>query len=711
MAIDLKGQFFNVTQEKVQKGQPINLDFSVVNNGDKDVDPFTFDIFLSRDGEISEDDRKIGYYEIVDGLEAGKDSGLKSYRYFTPAANSSFWLEDDDTYTVGIRLDPKHKYFESNEDNNSNVGLGVDSDTVQIADFGSSDLKGEYLNVLGDKEITAGEKINLSFGIKNDSTEMANPFSVDIYLSSSEDFSAGNVVKLGTYDIVKNLAGGNGTGEKRFAYNAPKLGHPIWENGNGKYYVAFDIDPDNQVAETNENNNSGQGEGIDYAGVNVTGLNNAADLVVTNFKAPENAKAGDTVTVEYEIANQGGTEADLFAAGFYLFGEDYLANNESLDRDDVPEVFLLQGDRDDAAITLEAGESTGMMSTELTLPETWGGYSGNGDYYLGVEADVFDDVVEISDANNSLTAEMVDYQQVSLEAPVNNTVDLVGTNFEVVQDQIIPGQEFDLGFTVKNEGLAPVDNFYFELYLSQDANISAEEDIYLGRYDIRDGLGGMKDTDLSGDIPRSIRYTAPDAENPFWSEGDGTYYAGMIIDPANDVMETNEDNNSNVGEGLDYVSTYVTGLGTVADLKTNGSFDVQPETINTGDQFQVSYDIFNEGTEAADLFAAGFYLFTEDYLMNNDALSIDDRPQVYLLQGDRNDAAISLEPGTGTGVVTTELTMPSDWDGFAMGSGDYYIGVAADPYNDIIESDEMNNSLVGEFIDYERVTINVAADI
>ena len=711
MAIDLKGQFFNVTQEKVQKGQPINLDFSVVNNGDKDVDPFTFDIFLSRDGEISEDDRKIGYYEIVDGLEAGKDSGLKSYRYFTPAANSSFWLEDDDTYTVGIRLDPKHKYFESNEDNNSNVGLGVDSDTVQIADFGSSDLKGEYLNVLGDKEITAGEKINLSFGIKNDSTEMANPFSVDIYLSSSEDFSAGNVVKLGTYDIVKNLAGGNGTGEKRFAYNAPKLGHPIWENGNGKYYVAFDIDPDNQVSETNEDNNSGQGEGIDYAGVNVTGLNNAADLVVTNFKAPENAKAGDTVTVEYEIANQGGTEADLFAAGFYLFGEDYLANNESLDRDDVPEVFLLQGDRDDAAITLEAGESTGMMSTELTLPETWGGYSGNGDYYLGVEADVFDDVVEISDANNSLTAEMVDYQQVSLEAPVNNTVDLVGTNFEVVQDQIIPGQEFDLGFTVKNEGLAPVDNFYFELYLSQDANISAEEDIYLGRYDIRDGLGGMKDTDLSGDIPRSIRYTAPDAENPFWSEGDGTYYAGMIIDPANDVMETNEDNNSNVGEGLDYVSTYVTGLGTVADLKTNGSFDVQPETINTGDQFQVSYDIFNEGTEAADLFAAGFYLFTEDYLMNNDALSIDDRPQVYLLQGDRNDAAISLEPGTGTGVVTTELTMPSDWDGFAMGSGDYYIGVAADPYNDIIESDEMNNSLVGEFIDYERVTINVAADI
>ena len=259
--------------------------------------------------------------------------------------------------------------------------------------------------------------------------------------------------------------------------------------------------------------------------------------------------------------------------------------------------------------------------------------------------------------------------------------------------------------------MGSVDRFYYELYLSQDANIDPEEDVYLGRYDIRDGLDGMEDTNLDGDIPRSIRYTAPEADDPFWSEGDGAYYAGMVIDPANDVVESNEDNNSNVGKGLDYAQTYVTGLGTVADLKTNGSFNVEPDTINTGDEFEVTYDIFNEGTKGADLFAAGFYLFTEDYLMNNDALSIDDQPQVYFLQGDRDDSAISLDPATGTGVVTTTLTMPSDWDAFALGSGEYYVGVAADPYNDIVESDETNNSLMGEFIDYEKVTINVATDI
>ncbi len=712
MAIDLTGQFFNIAQGKIERGQAINLDFSVLNNGDNSVDPFSFDIVISRDGEISEDDYKLGNYEIVDGLEAGEDSGIKSFRYFTPAANSPFWLEDNTSYTVGIRLDPEFEYFEFNEDNNSNVGLGIDYDELEVGEFGLSDLKGGYLGV-SDEPIIPGSTIDLAFAIQNDSTEMASPFSIDVYLSPTEGVIGEDAVKIGTYDILGNIAGGETSGDKRFSYTAPELGDPIWENGNGEYYVAFDIDSANQVAESNEDNNSGQGEGVDFARVNVRGLERAAELVVTSFSAPENAEAGDTVTVEYEIENQGGAPADLFAAGFYLFGEDYLANNDSLDLADVPEVFFLQGNQSDSAFTLAPRESTGTITTDITLPENWGGYGGDGEYYLGVEADVFDDVVEVSDANNSLTGEGIDYQAVSLEAPVDNTVDLVGTTFGVVQDQIVPGQKFDLAFTVKNEGLAPVDEFYFNLYLSQDDNIDPEEDVFLGRYDIRDGLGGMENTDINtefGIVPRSIRYTAPEADDPFWSEGDGTYYTGMVIDPADRVTESNEDNNSNMGEGLDYTPTLVTSLNEAADLKTNG-FNVVPEVLETGGTFEVTYDIFNEGTKAADLTGAGFFIFTEDYLNNNDSLSLEDVPQVYFLQGDRDDSVFSLDPGTGTDVMTAELSVPIDWDGFATGSGEYYVGVAADPYDEIVESDKTNNSLVGEFIDYEKVTINVTSDI
>ena len=310
-------------------------------------------------------------------------------------------------------------------------------------------------------------------------------------------------------------------------------------------------------------------------------------------------------------------------------------------------------------------------------------------------------MVESDDANNSLTEEMVDYQTISLEAPINNTVDLMGTSFEVVQDQIIPGQEIDLGFTVQNEGMAAADPFAIDMYLSQDANIDPEKDFHLGTYDIRDGLDGKEDTGL-----KSVRYIAPEVEDSFWGDEDGTYYAGMVIDSANDIVESDKDNNSNLGSGLDYASTEVTGLEEIADLTTS-SFDVMAETIDTGSTFEVSYEISNAGTASADMFSGGFFIFNEDYLLNHDALDVKDAPKAYFLAGNRSDALINLEANESTGTMTTQLVMPEDWDGFATGSGDYYIGFAADPYGDVAESNETNNSLLGMDIDYQKVYINV----
>ncbi len=704
MPIDLTGQSFSIAQSIIDQGQTLNLDFSVMNSGDEDVAPFSFDIVISKDDVISEDDYKLGYYKIVTGLEAGQSSGLKSYSYNTPAKGSSFW-DGNENYTVGIRIDPASEFFESNEDNNSNVALGVDFDTIEVKDFGqdqnqSAELKGSYINV-ANQQITPGEKVALSFTVENEGSAMANPFSIDIYLSPGGDIGAEEAVKLGTYDIRDGIAENDDTGVKSFSYTTPDFGDAIWGKGDGDYFIALDIDSKNEVSETEEENNSGLGEGLDYTKFGVTGLNSAADLVVKSFSAPENAEAGDTVTVEYEIVNEGETKADLFAAGFYLFDKDYLAEHESLNVEDVPEVFFSQGNGNSSILNLEPGASTGVVTDEVTLPDSWAGYTGTGDYYIGVEADPFDDVVESSDVNNSLTDDMSDYQKITINAPNHDTVDLVGTHFEVVQDQIVPGQEFDLGFTVANEGLAATESFSIDMYLSEDANIDPEEDKYLGTYDIKDGLEGSKDTGL-----KSVRYVAPDAADEFWGEEDGTYYAGMVIDPDQDVAESSEDNNSNLGMDMDSASTNVTGLTKIADLKTNG-FSVMPETIDTGSTFEVSYEIMNYGTESAELFAAGFFIFKKDYLMSHDALDLEDAPQVYFLPGNDADTIINLDAGASTGTVTTELVMPEEWAGFAGGSGDYYVGFAADPYGDIAESNEMNNSLVNTDIDYQKVSINV----
>lgn len=705
MPIDLTGQSFSIAQSIIEQGQSLNLDFSVVNQGSEHVAPFSFDIVISKDDEISSDDFKIGNYKIVTGLDARESSGKKSFSYKTPNKASSFW-DGDGTYTVGIIIDPESEFFELNEHNNSNVGLGIDYGTVEIKDFDSvaqdqrADLKGSFIDV-ANQEITPGEKVDLSFTVENDGHGAANPFSIDIYLSSVNGIGAEDSVKIGRYDIRDGIDANGDTGIKRFSYKTPDLGNAIWGKGDGEYYIALDIDSKGEVPETDETNNRDQGEGLDSTGFDVSGLNTAADLVVKNFSAPHNAKAGDTVEVEYEIVNEGGAKADLFAAGIYLFDQDYLDNNDSLDVGDVPDVVFSQGSGNSSIFNLNPGASTGTVTDEITLPDSWGGYSGNGNYFVGVEADPFDDVEESSDVNNSLRGEMVDYQRIYLEAPKNDTVDLLGTHLEVVQDQIAPGHEFDLGFTVKNDGLAAAHPFSIDMYLSEDAHISPEEDLFLGVYDIRDGLEGMEDSGL-----RSVRYVAPDASDDFWGDEDGTYYAGMVIDPDNDIAESDEHNNSNVGKGIDFASTHVTGLETSADLKTV-SFDVKSETIDTGSSYEVSYEIMNDGSESTGRFGAGFFVFTEEYLMNNDDLDIEDVPQVSFSAGNIADATLDLDAGVSTGMVTTELTMPEDWGGFASGSGYYYVGFAADPYGDITESNEMNNSLNGVGIDYERVFINV----
>jgi subtilase family serine protease len=555
------------------------------------------------------------------------------------------------------------------------------------------DLTGNFFNII-QPEILAGQDLILDFSVVNNGDQdLLTPFLTDIYLSADENISAAEDVKLGTYGIKTTINAGGNTGIKRYGYKTPELGNGIWEKGDGKYYIGLDIDAKNDVLESNETNNSNQGLELDSFALDVTGLNQLADVVVTDFKAPANFKAGDTITVEYELTNQGGEQAELFAAGFYLFTQNYLAKNNNLSIEDIPEVFYLQGDSNSSLITLNPGQSTGKMTTQLTIPQEWAGFSGVGDYYLGVEADPYDDVVERSDANNSLTGETKDYQKISLDAPVDNTVDLVGTHFNIAQDQILPGQTLDLGFTIANKGLAKAQNVKIDLYISQDENISADEDYYLGTYDIAE-IAGERDCGL-----KNYSYQTPDADNPLWSKGNGAYHVGMVIDPDNNIVETDETNNKNLGKDLDRSPVNVVGLGELPDLVVN-SVNLNQENIQPGDTVEVQYQIANQGTETAELFAAGFYLVKKDYVVDSDGLSIDDVPEVYFFQGDRESSLLTLEPGTNTGVLTTEITLPTEWEGFDPNGGEYYIAVAADPYNDVLENEELNNSLSSEVFEF-----------
>ncbi|MGL6340379.1 MAG: CARDB domain-containing protein, partial [Waterburya sp.] len=334
MTIDLTGNFFNIIQQKIKEGQSLNLDFSVVNNGDQDIlESFSFDIVISKDGVIGEGSEiTIGTYEIKNGLKAGEDTGKLSYRYSTPPADHPFWLDEEHTYTVGLRIDPKNKISESNETNNSNQVGGFDSDYIEVGNFGSSDLKASF-SVCNRQEINPGGKVDLRFNVANNSGEMANPFSVDIYLSADENISATEDVKLGTYDIRSILEGGGDTGRKAYSYNLPEVDNAIWNKGDGKYYVGLNIDSKNEVTEINDNNNSNQGSGLDSSSINVAKFpsNKKADLVGTSVDIAQNQIApGQKLDLGFTIANQGLADSENFAVDIYLSADENISATEDV---------------------------------------------------------------------------------------------------------------------------------------------------------------------------------------------------------------------------------------------------------------------------------------------------------------------------------------------------------------------------------------------
>ncbi len=168
--------------------------------------------------------------------------------------------------------------------------------------------------------------------------------------------------------------------------------------------------------------------------------------------------------------------------------------------------------------------------------------------------------------------------------------DLVGTTFNVSPD-LIPGKAsvpfgddvtFSIEITVKNQNVVPfVDDedevFHVKVFLSANSSISTSDaqvadliyaPLTAGQsksqritVTLSDGGAG------SGNVP---------SRDPF--ADDNEYFLGMIIDTANDVAESNENNNANQGQGKDRDD-----IGSEGNLESpaDGTVAAQPLTIGT----------------------------------------------------------------------------------------------------------------------------------
>jgi subtilase family serine protease len=697
--VDLTGNSLDVTPDSVVAGDTIDVQFKVENLQAGTAGQFDVDFYLSGSERewISTDDLKLGSYTI-NSLGGKTTTDTITVSLPLPADTSDYWLtEGNGTYMVGMSINPTEEFVNEKfyRSNNKNQQEDIDYSNFKVSIPTLVDLGAQFLNVTPEP-YEGGDTVNVDFGLYNQEVGDAGNFTVDFYVSDNNFISTGDT-KIASRDFT-GLAGKSATGKLTESLQLPA------DLASGDHYIGIIVDSKQEIKETDEKNNSNQGETIDIDGPNQTleaALKSQSDLRGWSFDVVrEPLEAGKPLDVEFSVLNDGGADSGSFTVDIYASSDESIATND----------FKLGSYTVD---NLEGYGTTGNIATSYDLPEEDSPFwlnQGSGAYFVGAVIDSKNEVVETDEANNSNQAETFDYEGVKI---VNNSlVDLTGTYLESVQDRVTPGGRFDIGFTVANNGPGTTGKVNVDFYISTNDFIS-EGDYKLGSYGLENGLTGNSDTGLL-----SNRFELPGAEDDFWKGGGGTYYVGMIIDPENDIAEFEPkkfkanapfNNNSNRGEFIDKDAVDVGGFEgeTPADL-LNIEFNVVPEDIKAGERCDVEYKIYNQGGSIAEQFSTNFYIFTEDYLNNHDNLSLSDAPEVYPLFGDKLDSLRTLDGLNGSGLKTTSLDIPTDWDVFTQnGDGYYYIGMAIDQFEDVVESNETNNSLTGELVDYEKVYIDV----
>ncbi len=259
--------------------------------------------------------------------------------------------------------------------------------------------------------------------------------------------------------------------------------------------------------------------------------------------------------------------------------------------------------------------------------------------------------------------------------------DLLGT-FLDSDEPLVWGQKFYVDGQIKNQGDAAAGASRVKFYMSSDSAIAAV-DYYLGSRSVAGiGVGETftftnKSLTLPQAPPTGFTFTMTD-----------NVYIGMIVDANNNVVESGEFNNSNLGTDLDSDRASVSPrppdlIGTLLD---------SGEPLVWGQTFYVDGKIKNQGQKAAGASMSKFYLSSDSVIDAGD-YSLGSRSIAGIGAGEThafNDQALMLPDTPPAGFTATD---------------DVYIGMIVDANSNVTESSEANNSNRGVGLDKDLVHV------
>ncbi len=234
-------------------------------------------------------------------------------------------------------------------------------------------------------------------------------------------------------------------------------------------------------------------------------------------------------------------------------------------------------------------------------------------------------------------------------------VDLIITEVSGSTTGVGPGASIDITTTVVNTGKDPTKKFLAGFYLSTDKTITTS-DTFIGRFKPTMGANEQRRVRITLTIPAAQEF--------------GKYYLGGIADYTNAIPETNEDNNTFVGNTISI---------TPADLVVT-KMGSETTRINTDAVITITNAVSNKGTAATGGFKVGFYL-SLDVTATSTATSTD------IFLGERSIASLAVGE---VSEATTTVDIPN------LATGSYRLRVMADYANAVREGDEKNNSRTAE---------------
>ncbi|MBN2319180.1 MAG: hypothetical protein JXR49_08880, partial [Acidobacteria bacterium] len=453
----------------------LTINVYVANYGNTMAGGFSLGYFLSEDRPIEPSDYLLGT-DYVSFLQPFPTGG--SQQTITVDLTTLSGLPAGGYY-VGFIIDLYNNVTEDDEGNNRYSWIQP-TVTHRLPDLIVQDLSIELLNI-------TIPTINWCLVLKNQGDREASNIRSKIYLSTDTDITTDDY-RINTHTYYGTLGAGD-TYEIR-------AGGMFRVLADGEYYLGAIVDPDGEINENNEENNTG----YDADDMVVFMPDLVGTVLLTDAEGP-------SISWEYTVTNQGGAPASSFNLAFYLSEtSDWETSNHHWCRSE----YISSG--------LPPGESySNTVSNAITR------LSPPGDYYFFIIIDSGSWILESNEENN------LSYDASHL-VHVPPYIDL---HVEDLRVNNIEYQNLEFKAELSNLGNIPTPgNMLIRYYLSENQNIESGTDFIVYSYLYPDS------------VPAFGIFYVPNTVISISGVPPGEYYFGVYIDPENDISESREDNNS-----------------------------------------------------------------------------------------------------------------------------------------------------------------------